>query len=263
MSLRISLIDAFASKPFTGNPAAVCLLSDDADQAWMKQVAMEMNQAETAFLRRVDNGYNLRWLTPSIEVDLCGHATIAAAHFLWENGEEPPDSTIAFHTRSGTLSARLADGWIELDFPAEREKPCEPPECLLSALGITKACHVGINRFDYIVQVETAREVRDLKPNIVELKHPSCRGVIVTAISNSPDCDFVSRFFAPAAGIDEDSVTGSAHCCLAPFWQERTGKNKMVGYQASKRGGYVRVEVRGDRVLLGGQAVTTLRGELA
>jgi PhzF family phenazine biosynthesis protein len=264
MKQIIHVVDAFASKPFTGNPAAVCLLDGEADVSWMQYVAMEMNQAETAFLVREAEGYRLRWLTPTMEVDLCGHATIAASHLLWEIGEEAPGSTIVFHTRSGKLTAQFEDGWIELDFPAERDTPCEAPEQLVSALNVdpSKILHVGKNRFDYIIQLETADAVRNLKPNMSILGQISCRGTIVTAVSDSSDCDFISRFFAPAAGIPEDPVTGSAHCCLAPFWQQRTGKNKLTGYQASKRGGFVRVEVRGDRVILGGQAVTTLRGEL-
>jgi PhzF family phenazine biosynthesis protein len=264
MKQAIYQIDAFASKPFAGNSAAVCLLASEADEHWMQQVAMEMNLAETAYLQRLQDGYSLRWFTPLMEVDLCGHATIAAAHFLWETGEEPLTSTIAFHTRSGKLTAQFKDGWIELDFPAERDTPCEAPDGLCSALSVDSrnVLHVGKNRFDYIVQLDSADAVRSLKPDANALAQISYRGTIVTSQSDSSDCDFISRFFAPAAGIPEDPVTGSAHCCLAPFWQDRLHKQQMMGYQASSRGGYVRVEVRGDRVLLAGQAVTTMRGEL-
>ncbi len=264
MQQRIYLVDAFASEPFTGNPAAVCLLPGPAGEHWMQQTAMEMNQAETAFLTPESGGYGLRWFTPLIEVELCGHATLAAAHALWEAGVEPLAATIEFHTLSGKLTARSADGWIELDFPAEREAPCEAPTGLLASLGVElySVQHVGKNRFDYIVQLEHADLVRRLTPDSIALAKIPCRGIIVTAISDSAEYDFISRFFAPAAGIAEDPVTGSAHCCLAPFWQDRLHKHRMMGYQASRRGGFVRVAVRDDRVMLAGQAVTTMRGEL-
>ncbi len=265
MQHTIHLVDSFASKPFTGNPAAVCLIGGPVDEQWMQQTAMEMNQAETAFLMPESGGYRLRWFTPVMEVELCGHATLAAAHTLWEVGTEPVQATIEFHTLSGKLTARIVDGWIELDFPAERESPCEsPPDGLLASLGIQSPdiLYIGKNRFDYIVQVGNANRIRQLAPDFAALAQVPCRGVMVTAISDTAEYDFISRFFGPSAGIDEDAATGSAHCCLAPFWQGRLQKQQMLGYQASKRGAFVRVEVRGDRVILAGQAVTILRGEL-
>lgn len=264
MKQSIYQVDAFANRRFTGNPAGICILPGPGDDVWMHNVAMEMNLAETAFLYRESGGYNLRWFTPQTEVDLCGHATLAAAHALWENELEPPDATIAFYTRSGKLTARLSDRWIELDFPGDLPAPCEAPDRLLDALGVDPQLvrYIGKARFDYLVELTAADSIHSLEPETTALKKIPVRGIIVTAQSDSAECDFVSRFFAPAVGVPEDPVTGSAHCCLAPYWQSRIGKNYMVGFQASERGGYVRMQVIGDRVLLGGQAVTTMRGEL-
>jgi predicted PhzF superfamily epimerase YddE/YHI9 len=219
-----------------------------------------MNLSETAFVVPAADGFELRWLTPTVEVSLCGHATLAAAHALWESSRVAGD-TIRFSTRSGVLTAtRRADG-IELDFPLNPEEPVEPPPGLLPALG-TAARHVGKSRFDFLVEVESETAVRTVAPDFRRLATVSDRGVIVTARSADPRFDFVSRFFAPAAGIDEDPVTGSAHCCLADFWGRRLGKTSLVGFQASARGGVVRVRVAGDRAILGGRAVTVAKGEL-
>jgi PhzF family phenazine biosynthesis protein len=257
-------VDAFTDRAFGGNPAAVCILAAPREAHWMQSVAMEMNLSETAFLvRRDDGSYDLRWFTPAVEVDLCGHATLASAHVLWEEGRLGRDETARFHTRSGLLLAARRGERIELDFPAKLEESIAPPEGLLAALGLAVARYVGKNKFDYLVEVESEAVVRGLKPDDRALAKLPVRGVIVTSRAAARPYDFVSRFFAPGSGIAEDPVTGSAHCCLAPYWQERLGKDEMVGYQASARGGVVHVRVAGDRVMLGGQAVTVMRGELA
>jgi PhzF family phenazine biosynthesis protein len=261
MGLRIVQVDAFTDKPFAGNPAAVCVLPEPADERWMQDVAREMNLSETAFLHRQGDGFNLRWFTPAVEVDLCGHATLASAHVLWEDGHLKPGEPARFYTRSGLLTAARKGNWIEMDFPAKPEEPATPPPNLIEALGVTPK-YVGKNQFDYLVEVESEEIVRRMKPNFTLLETIPLRGVIVTSLATSQGYDFVSRFFAPAAGVNEDPVTGSAHCCLGPFWNKRLNKNEFVAYQASARGGAVRVRVSGDRVYLGGQAVTVLRGEL-
>lgn len=254
-------VDAFTDRPFAGNPAAVCILPAARDAAWMQQVAMEMNLSETAFLHRHADGFGLRWFTPTVEVDLCGHATLASAHVLWEEGRLAPDETARFQTRSGLLTATRRGDWIELDFPAKPEQPAEAPPDLVRALGVTPL-YVGQNQFDYLVEVATEAEVRRLRPDFGLLRSLPVRGITVTSRADTAEFDFVSRFFAPGSGIDEDPVTGSAHCCLGPFWRERLGKQEFTAYQASPRGGVVRVRVAGERVFLSGQAVTVLRGEL-
>ncbi len=258
------LVDAFTDRPFAGNPAGVCLLADRwPDERWMQSVAMEMNQAETAFtFKRPDGVFPLRWFTPAAEVDLCGHATLAAAHALWETGAARPDEVIRFDTRSGVLTAARRDNAIELDFPAKPASPAAPPPGLLEALGASPK-FVGRNQFDYLLELASEAELRAVAPDMRRLVALKCRGVIVTAASADPRFDFVSRFFAPAVGVDEDPVTGSAHCCLAVYWGEKLGKRELVGYQASPRGGVVRVAVDGDRVKLGGRAVTVVQGVLS
>jgi PhzF family phenazine biosynthesis protein len=228
----------------------------------MQGLAAEMNLSETAFVRRVDDGFGLRWFTPKVEVDLCGHATLASAHILWTEGVVADSAAIRFHTRSGALTCTQAESRIELDFPASAFQAVEPPAGLLDALGL-KSAFVAKARFDYLVLVDQEAVLRSLRPDFRKLIELETRGIIVTARADDPQYDFVSRFFAPAAGVDEDPVTGSAHCCLAPFWAERLGKTDLVGFQASPRGGIVHVRARGDRVVLGGQAVTVWRGELA
>ncbi len=262
MTVPITLVDAFASRPFEGNPAAVCLLSEARDSAWMQLVAREMNLSETAFLIPREDGFGLRWFTPGVEVDLCGHATLASAHVLWEEGLLDSEAAARFHTKSGLLTARRERGLIWLDFPALAEERVEAPEGLARALGAPPR-YVGRNAFDYVVEVESEETVRRLSPDLRALARLGGRGVSVTSRAQTGDYDFVSRFFAPASGIDEDPVTGSAHCCLGPFWATRLAKSDLIGYQASSRGGVVRVACRGDRVGLGGEAVTVLRGSLA
>jgi predicted PhzF superfamily epimerase YddE/YHI9 len=260
-SLPLLQIDAFTDRPFAGNPAAVCLLPGPREAEWMQQVAGEMNLSETAFLYREAGGFRLRWFTPTVEVDVCGHATLAGAHALWEQGLLKPDEPAHFQTRSGLLTAERRGEWIELDFPATPAEPAPVPPGLLAALGVV-ARYTGKNRFAYLVEVDSEQVVRALKPDIAALAALPSRGIIVTAPATIPSFDFVSRFFAPAAGVPEDPVTGSAHCCLAPYWRDRFGKDQMRAYQASTRGGVVGVRVAGERVLLRGQAVTVLRGEL-
>ena len=261
MPLAITQVDAFTSRPFSGNPAAVCVLSEERDPAWMQNVAQEMNLAETAFLHPRPDGWSLRWFTPAVEVDLCGHATLASAHVLWETGRLRGDEIALFHTRSGVLTGVKRGDWIELDFPGTPDEPVDAPPGLVESLAVTPL-YVGKSRFDYIVEVDGEDAVRDLRPDFVAMKKVGGRGVIVTSRSSSPDWDFVSRFFAPAAGIDEDPVTGSAHCCLAPYWSRRLNKSSFRARQISARGGELKVDLDGDRVRLGGQAVTVLRAEL-
>jgi PhzF family phenazine biosynthesis protein len=260
MGIPISQVDAFTDRPFAGNPAAVCLLPAARDARWMQNVAAEMNLSETAFLVRQNGGYDLRWFTPTIEVELCGHATLAAAHVLWESGQLPPDQEARFETRSGLLTTRLADGWIEMDFPADPPAPIAV-DGLAAMLGCDPQW-VGEGRFDLFVEADSEQTVRDLKPDLRALAALPYRGQVVTARASSPGYDFVSRFFGPASGIDEDPVTGSAHCALGPFWQSRLNRDDLRGYQASARGGEVRVRPAGSRVILAGKAVTVLRGEL-
>lgn len=261
MPIPITQVDAFTAVPFAGNPAAVCILDAPRDAAWMQNVAREMNLSETAFLDPRPDGYNLRWFTPAVEVALCGHATLASAHVLWEDRRLPAGTQARFLTHSGWLSAQECGDWIEMDLPAKREQPVEAPPQLAAALGVSPR-YVGRNAFDYIVEVESEEIVRSLQPDFTALRRLAVRGIIVTSRGASPEYDFVSRFFAPGSGIDEDPVTGSAHTCLGPFWSARLGKTEFVAYQASPRGGVVRVRVAGDRVHLGGQAVTVLRGQL-
>ena len=262
MAIRIVQVDAFTNRPFAGNPAAVCVLREAPAEQWMRDVAREMNLSETAFLVPRDDGYSLRWFTPAVEVDLCGHATVASAHVLWQDGHLAEGRQARFHTRSGLLTADRRGDWIELDFPAKIALPAEAPPELLPALGVGGAKFVGKNAFDYLVEAETEEAVRALSPDHSKLRSVPVRGVIVTARSSSPEFDFVSRFFAPGSGIDEDPVTGSAHTALGPYWAGILGKSEFTAFQASARGGVVKVQVKGDRVLLGGQAVTVMTGEL-
>lgn len=262
MGIPIFQVDAFTEEPFRGNPAAVCLLSEPREAEWMQAVAAEMNLSETAFVYREQDGFRLRWFTPAIEVDLCGHATLASAHVLWEVGWLAPEEPARFHSRGGLLVARRRGEEIELDFPALPEEPVEGPAGLADALGAVPA-YVGRSTYDFLVELDSEEALRALRPDFARLGALSgTRGFIVTARVTSEEFDFVSRYFAPAAGIDEDPVTGSAHCCLGPFWGRRLGKEELVAYQASARGGVVRVRLRGERVSLGGQAVTVMRGEL-
>jgi predicted PhzF superfamily epimerase YddE/YHI9 len=259
--MKIYQVDAFTDKPFTGNPAGVCVLPGPKDDAWMQNVAAEMNLSETAFLLEQADGFRLRWFTPAVEVELCGHATLAAAHILWETGRLARHEPARFQTLSGLLAAEFRGDGIELDFPATPDEPAEAPDGLGGILR-AKVVNFRSSRFDHLVELESEAVVRGLRPDFSRLKSLPVRGVMVTSRAVSPGFDFVSRFFGPAVGIDEDPVTGSAHCCLGPYWSTRLGKTEMLAYQASRRGGVVAVTVAGDRVRLRGQAVTVMAAEL-
>jgi len=262
MSITITQVDAFADKPFSGNPAAVCILPSARDEQWMKNVALEMNLSETAFLTpAAEGGFNLRWFTPTVEVALCGHATLASSHVLWERGYLAADQHAKFHTKSGVLTATKSGEWITLNFPVSPAIAAPAPEGLIEALAV-KPLFIGKNTFDYLVEVDSEEIVRSLKPNFSILYKLGVRGVMVTGPGSSSEFDFVSRFFAPGSGIDEDPVTGSAHCALTPFWKAKLKKEELTAYQASARGGVLKLRMEGDRVLISGKAVTTLRGEL-
>ncbi len=260
MSLLITQVDAFSNKPFAGNPAAICVLSEPAEAEWMQNVALEMNLAETAFLYPQDDGYNLRWFTPAVEVDLCGHATLASAHVLWEAGHLAPEAQARFYTRSGLLTAQRQGDWIELDFPAAPEVATEAPPELSRVLGVTPK-YVCKSRSNFLVELESEAVVKSLKPDIALLKTLGS-DMIITSQAQSEGLDFVSRYFAPSHGIDEDPVTGSAHCSLGPYWKARLNKSELMAKQVSARGGILRLRVTDERVYIAGQAVTVMRGEL-
>jgi len=260
MTLPLFHVDAFTDRPFAGNPAAVCLLPSWKEDHWLQAVACEMNLAETAFLVRQPNHFDLRWFTPTVEVDLCGHATLAAAHVLWQQSWAAGDE-LRFSTRSGILKATRRGNDIELDFPLTPEEAAEAPPGLLEALRAS-AKYVGKSRFDYLVEVESEAVLRGISPDFQRLGTAPARGIIVTSTSADPRFDFVSRFFAPASGIDEDPVTGSAHCCLCDYWRKRLGKSEFTAFQASARGGVVKVRVTNDRAFLSGTAITVAKGEL-
>lgn len=267
MSIPLYQVDAFTSESFTGNPAAVCILPAEPPESWMQAVASEMNLSETAFLRpRHDGSYELRWFTPTREVDLCGHATFASAHVLWSDGHLANDAPARFHTRSGELVARRGDKWIRTDFPADTIDATTSPKDLTEGLGDSVPQEVARTDRDYLVHLENAQEVRSLEPNLDAFERIEAgRGVIVTARGDTDGIDFVSRYFAPAYGIPEDPVTGSTHCALGPYWAQKLGRTSLAARQVSDRGGTIRVHLdspEADRVVLGGQAVTVLRGRL-
>ncbi|MBT3320436.1 MAG: PhzF family phenazine biosynthesis protein [Clostridia bacterium] len=259
--MKIYIVDAFTSEPYAGNPAAICLLGSEKPDEWMQKIAAEMNLSETAFLIKQDDGFALRWFTPTAEVDLCGHATLASAHWLWES-QTTDVQEIRFHTKSGLLTARKNGDWIEMNFPLEREEKTPPPPSLEEILGVPFK-YVGKNRMDYLVEVENQETLAQLETDFALLKTVSTRGLIVTALSDEPDVDFVSRCFFPGLGIDEDPVTGSAHCCLGPYWSSKLGKDELTAKQVSARGGLLKLQLLGERILISGRAVTTLSGELS
>ena len=267
MGQTIHQVDAFTNRLFSGNPAAVCVLNSPADERWMQDVAREMNLSETAFLHWEDGSgsFRLRWFTPEVEVDLCGHATLAAAHVLWTEGHLPGETTAWFQTRSGLLKAERRDDWIVLDLPVTPVQllpgSVADSDSLSEVVG-APVKFAAYSRFDCLIELESESAVRSVAPDMAKLAALPVRGVIVTARSESSEYDFVSRFFAPRLGVNEDPVCGSAHCCLGPYWGERLRKSEMVAYQASPRGGVLRVGLRGDRVRIGGQAVTVFKGEL-
>jgi PhzF family phenazine biosynthesis protein len=262
MAVPLLHVDAFASAPFRGNPAAVCLLPEARDAKWMQALAAELALPATAFVTWAgEAGHGLRWFTAQSELSLCGHGTLATAHALWETGRLAPQAAARFTTAAGRLTASRRDGWIEMDFPSEPASETTAPAALIAALGVTPRW-VGRNRLDYIAVLDGESTLRALAPDLAALATLDTRGVIVTSAASSGQFDFVSRFFAPSFGLPEDAVTGSAHCCLGPLWAKRLGRTTLTGYQASARGGVVRVTLAGERVTLAGQAVTVSRGEL-
>ncbi len=261
MPHHIVQVDAFSEKPFGGNPAAVCVLSSSAEEDWMQKVAREMNLSETAFLYPVENGYNLRWFTPSVEIELCGHATLAAAHVLYEDGHQPPEAQLRFQTQSGELTARKDGSWIEVDFPATPVEEIPVPPGLIETLGVSPR-FVGRNEYDHLVELSSDSDVRSIAPSPGQLLDCGVRGLIVTSRDNGGEFDFISRCFYPGWGIDEDPVTGSAHCTLAPYWAEKLNRTEFRAFQASQRGGELRLRLGDGRVRIGGRAVTVLRCEL-
>ena len=262
MPVPLFRINAFSQDPFGGNPAAVCVLDRERGPDWMQAVAAELDLSETAFLLPLDEGFGLRWFTPTVEIPLCGHATLASAHAIWEAGRGDPESTLRFHSKSGVLEARRQDDLIWLDLPALPPSPAPAPPGLIEALGV-RPRYVGrfSDTLGFLVEVESAAAVRALRPDFAALEKAGS-DVIVTARADDERSHFVSRFFAPTHGIDEDPVTGAAHCALGPYWARKLELESVTGYQASSRGGIVRVRPRGDRAELGGEAVTVLRGEL-
>lgn len=263
MKQTIIQVDAFTNQIFRGNPAAVCVLQTAQDEQWMQSVAQEMNLSETAFLIKQDQDYSLRWFTPTTEVSLCGHATLASAYVLWTEGYASTGQAINFQTKSGKLTAKYQDDWIELDFPANRSQDIPPITKLQDALGV-RVKTFSYNSLGYLVEVNSPQQVEQLQPNFALLKQLPMSNVIVTSLAGeNSKYDFVSRFFAPGLGIDEDPVTGAAHCCLAPYWRDRLHQNEFLACQASSRGGEMKINYDGsDRVFLQGQAVTVMRGEL-
>jgi len=262
MGQAFTQVDAFSDKPFAGNPAAVLLLAEPRDASWMQLVAREMNLSETAFLVRRDRGYDLRWFTPTIEMELCGHATLASAHVLWEQGHIAPDETATFHTLSGELKASKKGTWIEMNFPAAPVTPDSSVKFDLEAALGASTRFVGRSSLDHLVEVGSEGVVRSLDPDLTMIRRLPVRGLIVTSRAAGSEYDFVSRFFGPAVGINEDPATGSAHCTLGPYWRDRLGRDDLLGYQASARGAFIRTRCEGDRVLISGQAITVMRGEL-
>lgn len=256
--IRLFQVDAFTDKQFKGNPAAVCLLYEALPENIMQAIAAENNLSETAFLYKISDGYNLRWFTPTVEIDLCGHGTLASAHILWQEGMLRENEIINFYTKSGLLTARKKENWIELDFPASfGEERNLSPEAV-KALHI-EPVHTSFSQTRYIVELATEKEVFDCNPDFKVLKDFDT--IIITSRgSTSSTYDFVSRTFAPSHGIDEDPVTGSSHCCLAPYWSKKLNKSEMFAYQASERGGEVKLSLADQRVLFSGQAVTVIEG---
>lgn len=261
MELKLYTVDAFTDKPFAGNPAAVCIPENELTEAQMKNIAFEMNLSETAFVRKKGDIYSLRWFTPDSEVDLCGHATLATSHILWQTGLHDKSKTISYETRSGILKANRVDGKIELDFPVDLEHPVDIPDNLVKTIS-AKPIYLGMAKWSYLAEMDSEDTVRKINPDFALMETLDAWGLIITARSNSKEFDFVSRFFAPRKGVPEDPVTGSAHCILGPYWMKKLGKNDLRAFQASKRGGILGVKVDGDRVKLTGTAITMLEARL-
>ncbi len=250
-------VDAFSKELFSGNPAGVCLLERWLGDAVLQAIAAENNLPETAFLVKGEERYELRWFTPEVEVDLCGHATLASGHVIF-TCLEPQLARVEFTTKSGKLAVEKRDGLLFLDFPSRKPTRCAPPKRLRETLGATPTD--VLRSRDLLVVFEDEATVRELRPDLAAIAGMDCFALIVTAPGN--DSDFVSRFFAPGAGIPEDPVTGSAHCTLVPYWSERLGRKNLHAFQLSRRGGELFCVDQGDRVLIGGRAVTYLRGTI-
>jgi PhzF family phenazine biosynthesis protein len=259
MKLSIYQIDAFTDKLFGGNPAAIVPLEQWLPDETMLNIAAENNLAETAFYVPVESGFHIRWFTPTVEVDLCGHATLAAAYVIF-NIENYEGYTVKFQSRSGELRVDCKEDWLTLNFPADQYHVAVPPPALAESLNTTALLEVYKGKMDYMVVVESEEVVKTLDFDIIILSTIPARGIIVTAPGS--DVDFVSRFFAPQSGIDEDPVTGSAHTTLIPYWAEKLEKNKLSAKQLSKRGGFLKCELDGERVYIGGQAKLYLKGEI-
>jgi PhzF family phenazine biosynthesis protein len=255
-------VDAFTNQPFKGNPAGVCILKEEPDAAWMQNLAMEMNLSETAFVFPGTDRHVIRFFTPEAEMNLCGHATLSASHILYESGQVMSNDEIRFSSKAGDLMIKKRGEWITMNFPVyslermeltsefERITGIKPRELYEAGSGWTLAL------------LESETEVRNMKPDFSLMKNSVFGDLIVTAISEDPLYDFCVRCFAPAVGIDEDPVTGSAHCALVPFWHEKTGKNHFISHQVSKREGFLKVLLKGNRVEISGQAVTIFKAEL-
>ncbi len=261
MNKKIYIVDSFTDKPFAGNPAAVYLHDAPLEEAYMLRLANELNLSETAFVQATAEGYRLRWFTPATEVELCGHATLAAAHVLYEQGVVAKDKSIIFNTLSGALGASLHDGLIALDFPQEAPAPTEAPELLLQSIPV-EITYIGKNRFDYVLELSSAKAVKNLEPDFIKMAKINSRGVIVTACADEVGFDIISRCFYPQVGINEDPVTGSAHCALGPYWQQKLQKSSIMAYQASSRGGHMLLELINNRILLKGKAVSVMENKL-
>jgi PhzF family phenazine biosynthesis protein len=258
VKIRLYQVDAFTDKVFAGNPAAVCPLDEWLPEELMQQIAMENNLAETAFYIRRDDRYSIRWFTPEVEVDLCGHATLATAFVLF-NLEHFSGSVLDFDSRSGRLRVSRDGDFLILDFPADKPFKSPGPAALLEGFGIGPL-EVYRGKTDYMLVYSSAKQIRELKPNLPRIAEVNARGIIVTAPGD--DVDFVSRFFAPQSGIPEDPVTGSAHTTLVPFWADRLGRAVLTARQLSRRGGWLRCRLAGDRVEISGQARAYLTGEI-
>jgi PhzF family phenazine biosynthesis protein len=259
--MKLYQVDAFTNVLFKGNPAGVCVLDAAMNEDWMRCVAMEMNLSETAFLVPENEGWQLRWFTPKREVSLCGHATLASAHILWETGHLAPDAMARFYTKSGELTAVKYGDWITLNFPAREIYQDNLPAELARALTIPSAVFTGRNEDRWLVELENENQVRGLKPNFTLLASLPVRSVMVTARAAAP-YDFISRYFAPSVGVNEDPVTGSSHTYLTPYWIKKLGKQELFAYQASARGGELRLRLDGERVLIAGRAVTFFEAEM-
>jgi PhzF family phenazine biosynthesis protein len=252
-------VDAFTDMPFKGNPAAICLLNEELPEAVMQQIAFENNLAETAFILQTEDGFSLRWFTPTVEVKLCGHATLASAHILWEKGILPENATARFFTKSGLLTVTKKDDWIQLNFPRFRLSAADLPEEMMDALGCTAVHTMIASDGRFIIEVASEKEVLSLKPDFSILKN-FATAVITSRAEATSSYDFISRSFTSSHGVDEDPVTGSSHCGLAPYWAGKLGKNHLLAYQASARGGALNLQVTDDKVLIEGKAVTVIEG---